>query len=179
MTGRNVTMRGQEGQPLKISDGGYLFAVGPKEELLVEGKLFARNLNDDSLGAGNRNRFRIITPVDTYVYLVLAAWTGALGKVDLWEGPNVTVAGTPEALYNANRTSSNTPDVQLEEGPTTVGNGTQIMEETFSGPMPPRVFLLERDEDYLLRIQNNDAAAQPACLSVLFAEDAIAAPGPA
>lgn len=100
------------------------------------------------------------------------AFTGAGVTIDVYEAPT-TSAGTAGTVYNLNRRNPITATASYKIAPTVTATGTQIGATTYglggAGVRPSSVSafvtpgverVLKPSTKYLLRITNNDAAAQ-------------------
>lgn len=116
---------------------------------------------DFALGVNNAAEIELVitTPDTTEWSHFLFEVTGSSGvSVEIFEGSNTVVGGTPITPLNNNRNSVNTSNLTILQDPTTIVDGVQIL--GFVGGTNVRTGIIERtkesilkrDETYLFRI---------------------------
>ena len=104
------------------------------------------------------------------LHFMFSVGAGAESSVYFYEIPTITANGTEVAIYNMNRTSSNTSDVNVYYTPTVGAVGTQICVGLLPGALKKKdvggnirsdtEWILNYDIDYLIRVTNNGDGAE-------------------
>lgn len=110
------------------------------------------------------------------------AFTGTVITANVYEAPT-TSAGTAGTVYNLNRLKPVTATASFKAAPTVTATGTQVGATTYGlggsgvGPSVVSAFaasgverVLKPNTKYLLRITNNDAAAQKVAAYITWYE---------
>ena len=114
------------------------------------------------------------------LHFIFSISAGAEAYVYLYEDPTITDDGTAVNIYNMNRGSSNTSDANVYFTPTIGAVGTQLC----VGSLPAAFkkndmggtirqdteWNLEEDTNYLIRVINNGAGAEPIAIQLEWYE---------
>jgi len=137
-------------------------------------KLF-ENVADDSnaeilLKVGSNKKLHFTTIVTV----------GGTSHVYLYESPTVSDNGTQLAIYNMNRSSSNTSDATAYYSPTVASAGTELSSVLAEGGTGPKAigsqarndgeWILEKSTDYLIRVTNKSGAVNDISIEIAFYE---------
>lgn len=106
------------------------------------------------------------------------------GPVDiaLFEAPTITDNGSQQTPVNRNRTSSNTPTLEVYTGATVSDDGTQLFtfrnfaDSTFlvtsiSTEIIPEEWILAANTDYIIKLENTSASAANISAAFLWYEE--------
>jgi hypothetical protein len=106
--------------------------------------------------------------------------TGAPASVELFEATVTALDGSQVTAYNKNRTSTNTPSLEIYTGPTLVTIGTKIDEDIIpavgnkAGSAAEAVgeeWILKSSTKYCIRVTNNDNQDIDAMLKLFWYEE--------
>ena len=123
---------------------------------------------------------RIIVGSNKELHTTITVAVGGDGEIFLYEGTTYNVAGTDIAIYNRDRTSSNTSDATCRYTPTVNVLGTEL----FHGHAPggtkkeaigsvrrtAQEWIFKKSEDYLVRFTNRSGGAVDASIEVEYYE---------
>jgi len=138
--------------------GRYAEAVvSMAEAAVVDQRMWLASDVDADLDIVAPRTLLLVNGASTKALLQLRVTASAAVKVDLYESPTYSLAGTGVTLYNADRNAGKTVKALLYHTPTVSADGTQIWGEITAGTIAgvvPHVggtFILGAGKAYLLR----------------------------
>lgn len=149
---------GSQGQPLE-QDSITLSIVelGHPHDDIHEGFKYIASDLVTGLGAGATQLYLLITPSTVPKIHMLFDIISTPGlDITIFEGPAVTVNGTPVAAINQNRGSNNTAALSVFKTPTVTANGTQLQIQEIgsgnaSGKFGGNTSVDRNESEYLLK----------------------------
>lgn len=182
----NVRILGEEPTRAiaKVSIGGGCLGVMTREQLAVEeGLYFSTGWYDAGIVTTGTREQLLRMPasgIDAAAFGGTLA-IGAEGLLELFLAPATTDDGTPLAVLNVNRNSTNTALLAVFDAPTVSDPGTPIFQAYIPGGGGPQSagaeggnferLRLKPGEEYLVRVTNLDNNTQKASLGLNWYEE--------
>ena len=150
-----------------------------EHQLVHEGKFFSVGHADAAAAASADIEVLVAAGANTDIHTYIKMIAGADARLDVFEAPTVTAAGTAITPQNHNRGSANTCDCTVTHTPTLSADGTQIWQEYLpggsGGNSPGAVqhvgseqMIMAAGETYLFRLTNLGATAQMIQLQLAY-----------
>lgn len=155
--------------------------VGSFEHYVHLGKAYSISHIFENI-AKDTERLILVKVGDTLpLHPIIVVNFGGQAFVYLYENPTIVTNGTPLAIYNLNRTSSNTADSQVFYGATVSAYGTLQLSSVFlpagagvrsvGGTIESPHYVWAKETDYLIRIINKSDATQNGSIEIYFYEE--------
>lgn len=182
MSSRSVQILGDDRSVAKVdTNSGHLIAMSEIHARIHEGTMFSVDQVDTALADTASLTYLISTSASQSAHLRVLAALGGDARLQFFENPTVTMAGSAVTPINRNRFSSNVAASTVTTGPTVSSDGTELLDIILPGGsgffLSPgssgnafEEYILKLDEDYLARVTNISGSAQPASLQLDFYE---------
>lgn len=154
---------------------GHLVVIKSVHHWMHQGKFFQADYVDEALADDGTMELLVRLDAGEGGHMRFRASIGGDGRLQLFEGPTVSSAGTGLTVFNRNRRSSNAADISVYHTPTTSDDGDALSDEIIPGggiffsaggkQDSFEEWILMPSTDYLLRLTNISGAAQPASIS--------------
>lgn len=182
MSSRSVQILGDDRSVAKVDpNSGHLIVMSEIHARIHEGVMYSVDQVNAALADTLSLSFLISTSASKSVHLRVLAAMGGDARLQLYENPTVTMAGSAITPINRNRFSSNVPAATITTGPTVSSDGTELLDIILPGGsgfyLSPgsssnafEEYILKLEEDYLARVTNISGSAQPSSLQLDFYE---------
>lgn len=180
-------MRGYDPQtgmwyPVIVDHAGHLISHTISELKIHDGLLFAGGYYDSSVADNGDIELLIDVPSTTEVVASMFVRVGGDAVLTVFEGTTVSANGTTITPTNLNRSSANSPSVNMYHTPTVTGDGTQIFESyspggslgfSAGGEGALETGFFAANTKYLCRLTNISGVANPLQLTIRFYEHSV------
>lgn len=166
-----------DGTFVNVSHGSPVPVLNHVDIYVHDGYAYHANFYYASIGGGASVSFLLRTAAGSSVHLTsyIATVSGGPCTLYLFEGGTVSSVGTPVVAYNHDRTSTNTSTAVLSGNPAVTG-GVAIETHLIpsghkDGGLSPGTtggWILKPEEDYYIKLQNDDSSAISAEVEVMF-----------
>ncbi len=140
------------------------------------GKMFQADHVAEGVADAGVIEVLVNVPTDIIAHMAFQASSGGNARLEIFENPTVTGAGTALSELNRNRRSGTTADVVATHTPTTSADGTALSDILVPGGTGGNSaggvsesfaeWVLKSNEDYLIRLTNIAGTAQPLGLEI-------------
>lgn len=169
-------------QPIPLDrEGRYVPIIAEEHTRIHESKGFTLT-GKRTVASGARINILIKNPGGNFPHFRFYAFASEKAPADifLYEGTTISADGTELTPRNNNRNSSNVPNITLHETPTITDDGTEIEYSLIAGSKHvggsaesiTAEWILQSDENYLLRYTNNSGQSSLVGFHIFFYETA-------